>query len=92
MVAILFWSDGFKMQAIATNDPSSGAVEAAVTVLTVHKQSIPPTINLNDPDVGCDLDYVKSTRPYPVKTALCVNAGFGGRYSCLVFGQNEGAA
>ena len=71
---------------------ASGAVEAAVTVLTVHKQSIPPTINLNDPDVGCDLDYVKSTRPYPVKTALCVNAGFGGRYSCLVFGQNEGAA
>ncbi len=68
---------------------ASGAVEAAVTVMTLHKQRIPPTINLADPDVGCDLDYVKLPRPYPVKTALCVNAGFGGRYSCLVFGEDE---
>ena len=69
---------------------ASGAVEAAVTVMTLHTQTIPPTINLSDPDVGCDLDYVTTTRPYPVRNALCVNAGFGGRYSCLVFGESEG--
>ena len=66
---------------------ASGAVEAAVTVMTLHKQSIPPTINLSNPDAGCDLDYVRESRPYPVRTAMCVNAGFGGRYSCLVFGE-----
>ena len=70
---------------------ASGAVEAAVTVMTLHTQNIPPTINLSDPDVGCDLDYVTAARPYPVSSALCVNAGFGGRYSCLVFGENERA-
>ncbi len=68
---------------------ASGAIEAVVTVMTLHTQNIPPTINLSDPDVGCDLDYVTTTRPYPVKNAMCVNAGFGGRYSCIVFGGNE---
>ncbi len=68
---------------------ASGAVEAVVTVMTLHKQSIPPVINLSDRDNGCDLDYVTAARPYPVKTALCVNAGFGGRYSSLVFGEAD---
>lgn len=68
---------------------ASGAVEAAATILTVYKQSIPPTINLEDCDDGCDLDYVKTPRPYPVKAAMCVNAGFGGRYSALAFGENN---
>ncbi len=66
---------------------ASGAIEAAITALTIQRSHIPPTINLSTPDDGCDLDYVPFPRPYPVKTALCVNAGFGGRYSCLVFRQ-----
>jgi len=70
---------------------ASGAIEAAITVLTIQRKHIPPTINLIDPDEGCDLDYVPSPRPYPVRTALCVNAGFGGRYSCLVFREAEKA-
>jgi 3-oxoacyl-[acyl-carrier-protein] synthase II len=45
---------------------------------------IPPTINLHEPDPKCDLDYVPGqARPYPVKVALNLNAGFGGRYACL---------
>ena len=74
----------------APADPwAVGAVEAVVTVMTLHKQSIPPVLNLADRDNGCDLDYVTTVRPYPVKTALCVNAGFGGRYSSLVFGEAD---
>lgn len=64
---------------------AAGAIEALITVLTIHRQHIPATINLQIPDDGCDLDYVTSPRPYPVRTALSVNAGFGGRYSCLAF-------
>jgi 3-oxoacyl-[acyl-carrier-protein] synthase II len=64
---------------------ASGAIEAAVTIMTINEQLIPPTINLLNPDVDCDLDYVTQPRPYPVRTAMCLNAGFGGRYSCLVF-------
>ena len=37
---------------------ASGAVESVITVLAVKNQHIPPTINLTEPDEGCDLDYV----------------------------------
>jgi 3-oxoacyl-[acyl-carrier-protein] synthase II len=68
---------------------ASGAIESAATILSVYKQTLPPTLNLRDPDEGCDLDYVTVPRPYPLKSAMCVNAGFGGRYSALIFGENE---
>jgi 3-oxoacyl-[acyl-carrier-protein] synthase II len=64
---------------------ASGAVESVITILAVANQQIPPTINLTDPDTGCDLDYVPETRPYPIRAAVNLNAGFGGRYSCLIF-------
>jgi 3-oxoacyl-[acyl-carrier-protein] synthase II len=66
---------------------ASGAVESVITILAVKNQHIPPTINLTAPDAGCDLDYVTETRPYPVRAAVNLNAGFGGRYSCLIFRQ-----
>jgi 3-oxoacyl-(acyl-carrier-protein) synthase len=69
---------------------ASGAIEALITVLTIQRRLIPPTVNLAEPDEGCDLDYVPVPRPYPVRTALCVNAGFGGRYSCLAFREFSG--
>ncbi len=68
---------------------ASGAAESAVTILAIKNESMPPTINLTDPDDGCDLDYVLRPRPYPIRTAACLNAGFGGRYSCLVFRRYE---
>lgn len=64
---------------------ASGAVESVITVLAVKHQHIPPTINLTEPDEGCDLDYVTEPRPYPIRAAVNLNAGFGGRYSCLIF-------
>jgi 3-oxoacyl-[acyl-carrier-protein] synthase II len=66
---------------------ASGAVEAVITALAVKNQQIPPTINLTEPDEGCDLDYVPETRPYPIRAAVNLNAGFGGRYSCLIMKQ-----
>ncbi len=63
---------------------ASGAVEAVIAALAVYHKHIPPTINLTEPDEGCDLDYVTESRPYPVRAAVNISAGFGGRYSCLV--------
>jgi len=66
---------------------ASGAVESVITILAVKNQLIPPTINLTEPDEECDLDYVLEARPYPIRAAVNLNAGFGGRYSCLIFRQ-----
>jgi len=63
---------------------ASGAVEAVITALAVKNRHMPPTINLTEPDDGCDLDYVREARPYPIRGAVNLNAGFGGRYSCLI--------
>jgi 3-oxoacyl-[acyl-carrier-protein] synthase II len=64
---------------------ASGAIETLICALTLARQEIPPTINLNEPDPACDLDYVPGeARSFPVKVAVNVNAGFGGRYACLV--------
>lgn len=68
---------------------ASGAVEAMVCALAIYHAEMPPTINLLTPDQGCDLDYLPSrSRPYPIKVAMNLNAGFGGRYSCLLFGRH----
>ena len=46
---------------------------------------IPPTIHLDNPDPECDLDYVAlKARPYPIRAALNLNSGFGGKNACLV--------
>jgi len=64
---------------------AAGAIEAMICALAIWHEEIPPTINLTDPDPGCDLDYVPGTaRAYPVKVAVNLNAGFGGRYACMV--------
>ena len=63
---------------------ASGAIEAMICALSVWHREIPPTINLHEPDPGCDLDYVPGqARSYPVRVALNLSAGFGGRYACL---------
>ena len=71
---------------------ASGAVESVVTTLAIHRQVIPPTMNLTTPLAGCDLDYVPGTaRPYPVTAAANLNSGFGGKNSCLIFKRYERA-
>lgn len=67
---------------------AAGAMESAVCALALEHQVIPPTINLDKPDVDCDLDYVSGeARPYPIDVALNLSAGFGGKNSCLVMGR-----
>ena len=56
-----------------------GAVEAVATVLTLRDQIIHPTINLEQPDPLCDLDYVPNVaRPAKIDVALSNSFGFGG--------------
>jgi 3-oxoacyl-[acyl-carrier-protein] synthase II len=67
-----------------------GAVEFVSTVLTVHHQIIPPTINYQHPDPECDLDYVPNTaRRAEVGFALSNSFGFGGQNASIVVGRQE---
>jgi 3-oxoacyl-[acyl-carrier-protein] synthase II len=69
---------------------AAGGVESVITVLTVHHGVIPPTINLDDPDDGFDLDFAASgTQERPVRNALNNSFGFGGHNVSLVFTRFE---
>jgi 3-oxoacyl-[acyl-carrier-protein] synthase II len=64
---------------------AAGAVEAAITALAVHEGIIPPTINLENRDPGCDLDYVPHlARKADLSFALSNSLGFGGINASLV--------
>jgi len=64
---------------------AAGAVEAVFTILAVRDQISPPTINLQNPDPQCDLDYVPNTaRPMKIRSALSNSFGFGGTNGTLV--------
>jgi len=64
----------------------SGGIEAVATVMAVANDRIPPTINLENPDVECDLDYVPNqSRAQKVEVALSNSFGFGGHNVTLAF-------
>ncbi len=64
----------------------AGAIEAAFTILALRDQIAPPTINLDNPDEGCDLDYVPNhARKIEVEYALSNSFGFGGTNGSLLF-------
>ncbi len=64
---------------------AAGAVEAAVTALSLHEGVIPPTLNCETPDPECDLDYVPNvSRRRSIQTALSNSLGFGGVNAALV--------
>jgi len=65
---------------------AAGAVEAIFCVLALRDQVAPPTINLDQPGEGCDLDYVpKHARPMPLEYVLSNSFGFGGTNGSLIF-------
>jgi len=67
---------------------ASGGVEMIATALTIKHGVIPPTLNHENPDEGCDLDYVPLTpRESEVKMALSNSFGFGGHNACLVLSR-----
>jgi 3-oxoacyl-[acyl-carrier-protein] synthase II len=67
---------------------ASGAVEAIICALSLHEQVITPTINLDSPDDGCDLDYVPHTaRDAKINVALSNSFGFGGTNGSLIFSK-----
>jgi 3-oxoacyl-[acyl-carrier-protein] synthase II len=64
----------------------AGGIESVFTVLALHHQKVPPTINLVNPDPECDLDYCANTaRDLKINVALKNNFGFGGTNGSLVF-------
>jgi 3-oxoacyl-[acyl-carrier-protein] synthase II len=64
----------------------AGGIESVFTVLAVHEQKSPPTINIINQDPECDLDYCANTaRDMPIEVALKNNFGFGGTNGTLVF-------
>ena len=64
---------------------AAGAVETAYTALALYHQIIPPTINLENPDPECDLDYVPhKARPAEIEVAISNSFGFGSTNACVV--------
>ena len=65
---------------------AAGGIEAVFAVLAIHREILPPTINLDHPDPACDLDYIPNTaRRARVDLALSNSFGFGGVNACLLF-------
>ncbi len=69
---------------------AAGGIEAVYTALALHHQVIPPTINLENPDPDCDLDYVPgSAREAAIDVAISNSFGFGGTNGTVVFRKHD---
>jgi len=69
---------------------AAGAVEGIFSVLAIRDRLLPPTINLDNPDEGCDLDFVANqSRESDVRVALSNSFGFGGTNGTLIFRRYE---
>jgi 3-oxoacyl-[acyl-carrier-protein] synthase II len=66
---------------------AAGAVESIFTILALRDQSVPPTINLDNPDEGCDLDFVahEARQVSGIEYTLCNSFGFGGTNGSVLF-------
>ena len=88
----LFGEHAYKLAVSSTKSMTghllggAGGLEAGITVLAIRDQVAPPTINLVQPDEGCDLDYVPTqSRKLEIEYALTNSFGFGGTNGALIF-------
>jgi 3-oxoacyl-[acyl-carrier-protein] synthase II len=67
---------------------ASGGIELIATVMAIHHRTVPPTINLENPDPECDLDYVPNqARDLHVRRAMSNSFGFGGHNAVILVGK-----
>ena len=65
---------------------AAGAIEAIFSIQALTHSAVPPTINLDNPDEGCDLDYIRGdARDVNLEYTLCNSFGFGGTNGSLIF-------
>jgi len=88
----LFGEDAYKLSMSSTKSAighllgAAGAVEAIFSVLAIHNNIAPPTLNLDDPSDGCDIDLVPhKAKERKINVALSNSFGFGGTNASLVF-------
>ena len=93
-VKTLFGDHAYKLAMSSTKSMTghllgaSGGVETIITALVLRSGNLPPTINLDEPDDDCDLDYVAHEAQHrDVRYAMSNSFGFGGHNSCLVLGK-----
>ena len=69
---------------------AAGGLEAGITALAIRDRIMPPTINLENPDPDCDLDYIPGkARPADIRYAMSNSFGFGGTNACLLLKRYE---
>lgn len=95
-IKLAFGDDAYRIAVSSTKSMTghmlgaAGSVEAAITALALTHEIIPPTINLDNPDPECDLDYVANkARPAKIRAALSNSFGFGSTNASLVLGRYE---
>jgi 3-oxoacyl-[acyl-carrier-protein] synthase II len=95
-VKTLFGEHAYKLAMSSTKSMTghllgaAGGLEAGITALAIKHQIAPPTINLDNPDPACDLDYVPhKARPMKIRYALSNSFGFGGTNGTLLMKQFE---
>ncbi len=88
----VFGSHAYKLSVTANKSMighclgGAGGVESVFSVMSLNQGVLPPTINLDNPDAECDLDYLTDgPRRQQVEYVLCNNFGFGGTNACILF-------
>jgi 3-oxoacyl-[acyl-carrier-protein] synthase II len=88
-----FGQDAYKLSMSSTKSATghllgaAGAIEAIYAIKSINDQVVPPTLNLDEPDEGCDIDLVpKQAKQRKVRFALSNSFGFGGTNASLIFG------
>jgi 3-oxoacyl-[acyl-carrier-protein] synthase II len=88
-----FGQDAYKLSMSSTKSATghllgaAGAIEAIYAIKSINEQAVPPTLNLDEPDEGCDIDLVpKQAKQRKVRYALSNSFGFGGTNASLIVG------